>query len=398
MKISKRAASLQPSVTLAISGKAKQMKAAGQDVLSLSAGEPDFKTPSRICEAAVEAMNQGHIGYTMVRGIPQLREAICTKFKNDNGLDYAPDEIVVSCGAKHSLYLALQAMIDPGDEVLVPAPYWVSYPPMVELAGGDAVIVETKPEEQFLLSAAQLEAAITPKTRALMLNSPSNPTGMVYTKERLLELAEVLRRHPDVAVICDDIYEKLVFDDTVFYSLPALAPDLKDRCVLVNGVSKTYAMTGWRLGYAAAPAPFAKMMDTLQGQMTSNATTFVQWASVEAIGGTQDELKSWVQTYQTRRDLMLSKLAQIPGVKAGKPQGAFYILADFRNWLGKSNGSKVMESDLDLAAWLLEDLLVACVPGEAFGAPGFLRFSYATSNEVIEKAMDRIAQAASRLS
>ncbi len=396
MQISQRAANVKPSATLAVDGKAKQMKAQGIDVLSFSAGEPDFNTPERIQNAAIMAMQQGQTKYTPTPGILPLRQAIVDKFHKEYGYEITPEMVIVSCGAKHSIYLALAALIDPGDEVLIPAPYWVSYPPQVELNGGVSVIVETKAENGFRMTPEELRQAITPRSRVLILNSPSNPTGQVYSKQELAALAEVLR-DTGITVISDDIYQKLLYDGQTFAAFSQVSDDARARTVVINGVSKCSAMTGWRIGYLVAEPAFAKAVARLQGQMTSHPTSIAQFAAVEAIAGEGVELKDWLARYQKRRDIMVAGLNAMDGVQCDTPQGAFYAFADFRGVLGKQADGRVIQDDMELADYLLESVQVACVPGSAFGAPGFLRLSFATSSDVIEKGIARLQTALSRL-
>jgi aspartate aminotransferase len=394
MKIAKRAANLQPSVTLAISSMAKKMRSEGIDVVGFGAGEPDFDTPDNIKQAAHDALDAGFTKYTPATGIDELKEAIVKKLADENGLEYAKENIIVSCGGKHSLYNLMMVLFEEGDEVIIPAPYWVSYPPQVELAGAKPVIVDTEEADNFLLTPEQLEKAITPATRGLIMNSPSNPTGGAYTKEDLEGLAEVLRKHPNVAVISDDIYERLIYDDMKFYNLAMVAPDLKDRVIIVNGCSKTYSMTGWRIGYLAAAKEIAGANARLQSQSTSNPTSFAQKGAVEAIAGPQDAVAKMVVEFDKRRLYMHERLNSFPGVKCFKPQGAFYTFPNVSALFGKksANGLEIKTAS-DVAKYLLEDYQVALVPGEGFGAPDNIRLSYALSMADIEKGLDRIEKA-----
>lgn len=391
MKISMRAQNVKPSATLAISGKAKQMREQGVDVVNLSAGEPDFDTPARVCEAAKRAIDEGRTRYTLTPGIIELRQAICARMEADYGFRPHPDEVVVSCGAKHSLYLAMQALVNPGDEVIVPAPYWVSYPPQVELCDGVPVIVPTDTDSSFKLTPELLERHISPRTRLLILNSPSNPTGQIYNAEELAALAEVIRRH-EISVICDDIYDKLVYDGRRFASLTAL-DGMRERCVVVNGVSKSSAMTGWRIGYLVAPLPLAKACSRLQGQMTSNAASIAQYAALEAIGNEATELAGWVREFEARRNRIVALLNDIEGIACALPGGAFYAFADIRGLLSRSQAGRALDSDMAWADYLLDSAHVASVPGSAFGAEGFLRFSFATSMERIGEGLLRVKRA-----
>jgi aspartate aminotransferase len=391
MKLAARAEKISPSPTLSIDAQAKKMAAAGINVINFGAGEPDFDTPEHIKEAAVEALRKGATKYTPVGGTPALKEAIAKKLKADNGLDYSPEEIVVSCGAKHSLYNAIMALVDEGDEIILPAPYWVSYLEQIKLAGGRPVIVQTRQENGFKLTVEELESVITPRTRMIILNSPGNPTGAVYTKEELAALGEVLLR-ARITIISDEIYEKLVYDDVGHVSIASLDPALKELTVVINGVSKAYSMTGWRIGYAAAPAPVAKAMTDLQSHSTSNPTSIAQAASVAALTGTQEPLARMVAEFRRRRDYMLERIAAIPGVRCHRPGGAFYLFPSVEKLLGRAYKGRRIGSASDLAAVLLEEAKVAVVPGVAFGDDRCFRLSYATSMENIKEGCDRIAE------
>lgn len=380
-----------PSPTLAMTQRAREMKAQGRDVLGLSAGEPDFDTPAHINAAAINAIEEGETRYTAVDGIPALKTAICAKFKRDNGLDYAPDQVVASTGGKYVLYAALMATLNSGNEVIVPAPYWVSYPDMVKLAGGTPVIVPAPASQGFVMSPDQLAAAITPKTRWLILNSPSNPTGAVYTADQLNGLAEVLRAHPHVWVMADDIYEHITFD-VGFETLAAIAPDLKDRILIVNGASKAYAMTGWRLGFGAGPQPLIKAMTKMIGQSTGNPSSITQHAGVAALNGDHTFLDGWRSAYRRRRDLVVAAMNDIAGIECAVPQGAFYVYPSCEGVLGRTLNGKTIHTDLDFADGLLEAEGVAVVPGTAFGLSPHFRISYATSDEVLTEACARIAR------
>jgi aspartate aminotransferase len=382
---------IKPSPTIGISAKARAMKAEGKDVIALSAGEPDFDTPDNIKEAAIRAIREGKTKYTDPDGMPELKQAICGKFARENGLTYKPSQIHVAPGGKPVIYNALVATLNPGDEVVIPAPYWVSYPDMVLLAGGTPVPVETTAESGFKLQAAALEAAITPKTRWLIINSPSNPSGGAYTRAELRAIADVLLRHPHVWVLTDDMYEHLVFDDFEFTTIAQVEPKLYDRTLTMNGVSKAYAMTGWRIGYAGGPEPLIKAMAKMISQTTSNPSSISQWAAVEALNGTQDFIKPHQKLFQERRDLVVSMLNQAHGIKCPTPEGAFYVYPSVEGLIGKTAPSgKVIASDEDFAAELLESEGVAVVHGAAFGLSPFFRISYATSNEVLEDACGRI--------
>jgi aspartate aminotransferase len=394
--LARRMAQIKPSPTLVVATKAKEMAAHGVDIVDFSVGEPDFPTPANIKDAGIDAIRTDLTRYTDSDGVLPLRQAICAKLKRDNGLDYRPEEIIVSTGAKHSLYNLSVALFDEGDEVLIPTPCWVSYEPQVVLAGAQPVFLETSAGGGFRLTPEQLHAAITPRTKALLLNSPSNPTGAAYTREQLAALAAVLEP-TRVFVVVDEIYEKLIYDGFVFTSFPSLAPLWKERCLIVNGVSKTYAMTGWRIGYAAGPKPVIRAMSKVQSHSTSNANSIAQQAALEAIAGPQAEIEVMRRAFEQRRNLMLERMLGIPEVTCGKPQGAFYLLPDWRAYLGRRAGAREIRSCTDLATYFLEEAHVALVPGDAFRAPGHLRFSYATATARIDEGMERVAKAAQRL-
>jgi len=399
LKLSHRVQQVKPSATLAITAKAAELRAAGRDILSLSVGEPDFDTPKAACKAGIEAIRSGFTRYTAVPGIPALRQEIAAKFRRDNDLDYEADDILVSTGGKQCIYNLLQAMLDPGDEVIILAPYWVSYPDMVLLAEGVPVTVNTTAEGDFKLTATQLEAAITDKTRLLILNSPSNPTGMAYSADDLKSLGEVLAKYPDIAVATDDMYEKILFDGKSFATFAQVNPDLKDRTITLNGVSKAYCMTGWRIGYCAGPRHLIKAMAKIQGQSTSNPSSIAQKAALAALTGPTDELDEMVRTYESRRTWLVERLNTIPGMSCLTPDGAFYVFPSIEAWLGKTTSSGVkLTDDLAVCGWLLDEAGVALVPGTEFGAPGFMRISYAVSQETLEDAVNRIADAAASLS
>lgn len=382
---------IAPSATIAISAKARALKAAGRDVIALSAGEPDFDTPDNIKNAAIEAIKAGKTKYTDPDGMPELKAAICAKFKRENGLEYKPSQIHVAPGGKPVIYNALVATLNPGDEVIIPAPYWVSYPDMTLLAGGTPVSVETTAESGFKITPAALEAAITPKTKWLIINSPSNPSGGAYTRAELQAIAEVLLRHPQVWVLTDDMYEHLVFDDFEFTTIAQVEPKLYDRTLTMNGVSKGYSMTGWRIGYAGGPEPLIKAMGKMISQTTSNPCSISQWAALEALNGTQDFIKPNAKLFQERRDLVVSMLNQATGLHCPTPEGAFYVYPSCAGLIGKTAPSgKVIESDEDFATELLESEGVAVVHGAAFGLSPFFRISYATGTDVLEDACSRI--------
>ncbi len=382
---------IAPSATIAISAKARALKAEGKNVIALSAGEPDFDTPDNIKDAAIAAIRAGKTKYTDPDGMPELKVAICGKFKRENGLDYKPSQIHIAPGGKPVIYNALVATVNPGDEVVIPAPYWVSYPDMVLLAGGTPVSVETTAENGFKLKAADLEKAITPKTKWLILNSPSNPSGAAYTRAELQAIADVLLKHPQVWVLTDDMYEHLVFDDFEFVTIAQVEPKLYDRTLTMNGVSKAYAMTGWRIGYAAGPEALIKAMAKMISQTTSNPSSISQWAAVEALNGTQDFIKPNAKLFQKRRDLVVSMLNQASGIHCPTPEGAFYVYPSVEGLIGKTAPSgKVIKTDEDFAVELLETEGVAVVHGAAFGLSPFFRISYATSEDVLEDACGRI--------
>ncbi|HEY7979292.1 MAG TPA: pyridoxal phosphate-dependent aminotransferase [Rhizomicrobium sp.] len=382
---------IQPSPTIAATQKARDLKAAGRDVIGLGAGEPDFDTPDNIKDAAIAAIKRGETKYTAVEGIPELRKAIAAKFKRENNLGYTPAQTFVSPGGKMIIYNALLATLNPGDEVICIAPYWVSYPDIVLLGGGKPVIIDAKIEDGFRLTPAALEAAITPKTKWIIFNQPSNPTGACYTKEQLKALSDVLLKHPQVWILADDMYEHLVYGGFKFYSIAEVEPKLYDRTLTMNGVSKAYAMTGWRIGYAAGPEPLIKAMSKLQSQSVSSASSVSQWAAVEALNGTQDFIPKFQKVFEERRDLVVSMLNQAHGIECPKPEGAFYVYPSVRKLIGKSAPSgKKIETDEDFANELLEAEGVAVVHGAAFGLSPFFRISYATSNEVLEEACKRI--------
>jgi aspartate aminotransferase len=382
---------IKPSATIAVTQMARELKAQGKDVISLSVGEPDFDTPQNIKDAAVAAIARGETKYTPVAGIPELRKAIADKFKRENGLDYKPEQVIVGTGGKQILFNAFMATINPGDEVVIPAPFWVSYPEMIALCGGTPVYVETTLENNFKLTAEQLDKAITPKTKWFMFNSPSNPSGAAYSREELKALTDVLMKHPHVWVLTDDMYEHLVFGDFVYYTPAQVEPALYERTLTMNGVSKAYAMTGWRIGYAAGPLPLIKAMDMIQGQQTSGACSVAQWAAVEALNGPQDFITESKKAFEERRDLVVSMLNQASGLVCPKPEGAFYVYPSCAALIGKTAPSgKVIESDEDFVMELLATEGVATVHGSSFGLGPNFRVSYATSNAKLEEACSRI--------
>ncbi len=382
---------IQPSPTIAMTTKARELKAAGRDVIGLAAGEPDFDTPQNIKEAAIKAINDGQTKYTAVEGIPELRAAIAAKFKRENNLDYKPSQTFVAPGGKTIIYNALLATLNAGDEVIVPAPYWVSYPDIALLGGGKPVIIECSLEDGFRLTPEALEKAITPKTKWLIFNQPSNPTGACYTREQLKALTDVLMKHPHVWVLTDDMYEHLVYGGFKYTTILEVEPGLYERTLTMNGVSKAYAMTGWRIGYCAGPEDLIKAMAKLQSQSATNATSISQWAAVEALNGPQDFIPKFQKIFEERRDLVVSMLNQATGIECPKPEGAFYVYPSIRKLIGKKTpGGKVIATDGDFANELLESTGVAVVHGAAFGLSPFFRISYATSNTALEEACKRI--------
>ncbi len=384
-------ARIKPSATIAVTDKARELKAAGRDVIGLGAGEPDFDTPDNIKEAAIKAIRDGKTKYTAVDGIPELKAAIVAKFKRENHLDYRPDEISVGTGGKQVLFNALMATLNPGDEVVVPAPYWVSYPEIVALAGATPVCIETTMESGFKLAPAALEKAITPKTKWLILNSPANPSGAAYTRAEMKALTDVLMKHEHVWVLTDDIYEHLTYDGFVFTTPAEVEPGLFERTLTLNGLSKAYCMTGWRLGYAGGPKKLIKAMATLQSQSTTNPSSISQWAGVEALNGTQDFIPKNAAAFRERRDLVVSMLNQAKGLKCPNPEGAFYVFPSCAGLIGKqSAGGRLIKTDEDFITALLEEEGVAVVHGSAFGLAPHFRISYATSNDILEDACHRI--------
>jgi aspartate aminotransferase len=382
---------VKPSATIAVTDKARALKAAGRNVIGLGAGEPDFDTPENIKQAAIKAIKDGKTKYTDVGGIPELKEAVINKFKRENELSYKPNQIIIGTGGKQVLYNALMATINPGDEVIIPAPYWVSYPEMVALAGGESVPVVCTSEHGFKLRAADLEKAITPKTKWIILNSPSNPTGSAYSRAELKAITDVLVKHPHVWVMTDDMYEHLVYDDFVFTTPAQIEPKLYDRTLTVNGVSKSYCMTGWRIGYAGGPAELIKAMATIQSQSTSNPSSISQWASVEALNGPQDFIPKNNKVFKERRDLVVSMLNQANGIECPRPEGAFYVYPSCAGTIGKTTASgKKLTNDEDFVTELLEAEGVAVVQGSAFGLGPAFRISYATRTSDLEDACKRI--------
>ncbi|NVK41614.1 MAG: pyridoxal phosphate-dependent aminotransferase [Oceanospirillaceae bacterium] len=390
VQLSDRVNSIKPSPTLAVTNRAAELRAAGKNIIGLGAGEPDFDTPDHIKQAAISALNEGFTKYTAVDGTPGLKKAIITKFKRDNGLEYAPNQILVSCGGKQSFFNLSLALLNEGDEVVIPAPYWVSYPDMVLVADGKPVIVTTTQEQRFKMTAEQLEAAITDRTRLVVLNSPSNPTGVAYSLDELKALAEVLKRHPNVLIATDDMYEHIQFSDQPFCNILNACPELYDRTIVLNGVSKAYSMTGWRIGYAAGPAKLIGAMKKIQSQSTSNPTSIAQVAAQAALEGDQGCVAEMVKAFKQRHDYVIAALNDIEGVECIPADGTFYAFPSFQ---GVIDADDRFENDLDLAEFLLNEAGVALVPGSAFGAPGNMRLSFATSLETLQDAVGRIKKA-----
>ncbi len=397
--ISKRLTGLGASPTLAISAKAQELKSRGKEVISLSAGEPDFDTPENIKTAAKNAINQGYTKYTPAGGSDELKQAVSKKFNDENGLSYELDEIVIGTGAKNIIYNALLATLNPDDEVIIPKPYWVSYPPMVKIAGGRARFLETDPEKNFKITGEDLESAIKPNTKWLILNSPNNPTGMVYNENELKQIGELLEKHPQINILSDEIYEHIVYEGYNFSSFAAAVPSLKSRTLTVNGVSKAYSMTGWRIGYAAGPKELIKAITTLQSHSTSSPCSISQKAAVEALTGPQHFLIPNASGFERKRDLIVAYLKNIKLLSYSLSQGAFYMFINCSNFFGaKTNSGDVINSSQDFANYLLEHAGVAVVPGEAFGMNGYIRVSYATSEENLVHAFEKITEACSKLS
>ncbi len=390
IKLSERVQRIKPSPTLAVTARAAEMRAAGHDIIGLGAGEPDFDTPQHIKDAAVKALDEGATKYAPVGGTPGLKQAVIAKFKRENSLDYTAGQILVSTGAKHSLFNLMQALLNDGDEVVVPAPYWVSYPDMALLAGGKPVIVDTSIDDGFKMSPEKLEAAITPRTRLVVLNSPSNPSGKAYSKAELAALGEVLKQHPEVVIASDDIYEHILWTGEPFCNIVNACPELYERTLVVNGVSKGYAMTGWRIGYVGGPENLVKAMTKIQSQSTSGSTTISQKAAEAALNGDQECVKSMTRAFKERHDVVVDGLNSIPGVRCLPSDGTFYAFPDFNEVIARLPG---IEADTDFAEMLIEKAGVALVPGSAFGSPGNLRLSFATSMDNLQEALKRLAKA-----
>ena len=391
--LSERSKSIKPSPTLAVSARAAELRAQGRDIISLSAGEPDFDTPEHIKKAAIDALKNGQTKYTPVDGTPDLKQAIANKFHRENNLVYKNNQILVSCGAKHSLYNLFQAALDPGDEIIIPAPYWASYPDMTILAGAVPVIVETTVDEKYKMNPAKLDKAISDKTRMIILNSPSNPSGSNYSKEELDSLAKVLVKHPNIVVVTDDIYEHILWGDSEFNNILNVSPELYNRTIVVNGVSKAYSMTGWRIGYAAGPEEIIKAMKKIQSQSTSNPNSIAQAAATTALEGHQDFIQEFVEIYKKRHDVVIDAIKKIDGVNVIKSDGTFYIFPDMNNLIERLDE---VSNDIELAEFFLNQAEVAMVPGSAFGSPGCMRISFATSMDNIEMGMERVINSVKR--
>lgn len=390
IKLSHRAQSIKPSPTLAVTARAAELRAAGKDIIGLGAGEPDFDTPEHIKEAAIQSLKKGQTKYTAVDGTVELKNAIINKFKRENSLEYNSNQILVSCGAKHSLYNLFQAILNPGDEIIIPAPYWVSYPDMAKLAGAEPVIIKTTIEDNFKITPEKLRGAISNKTRMLVFNSPSNPTGVSYSKDELVALGDILFEHPDILIVTDDIYEHILWGQDKFINILNASPKLYERTIVVNGVSKAYSMTGWRIGYVGGPESIIKGMKKIQSQSTSNASSMAQAAAVAALDGDQTYIKESTGVFKERHDFVLKSLQAIEGITCIPSEGTFYSFPDMNGLIEKLDG---INNDIELAEFFLEKAEVAMVPGSAFGAQGCMRISFATSMENLEKSMERIKNA-----
>ncbi|GIM27783.1 aminotransferase [Clostridium polyendosporum] len=389
MKFSTKISSLSPSLTLAITAKAKEMKSNGLDVIGFGAGEPDFNTPNNIIQAAIKAMNEGQTKYTPASGLIELKNAIINKLKVDNNLEYRTSQVIVSTGAKQSLANLFMAILNPGDEVLIPIPYWVSYPELVKIADGVPVFVETLEDESFKYNVNILEKVITSKTKAIIINSPNNPTGTIYTEEELREIADFAKEH-DLIIVSDEMYEKLIYGDGKHISIASISEDAYKRTVVINGLSKSYSMTGWRIGYAAGSEEIVKLMTNIQSHMTSNPNTIAQVASIEALNGPQDEVESMKSEFEKRRDFMIERINQIDGLKTIYPSGAFYVMVNISNYLNKKIGDTIIENSIQFSEELLKRNNVAVIPGSAFGLDNYIRLSYATSMDNIKLGLDRV--------
>ena len=389
MNLSSKAKQINPSITLEITAKAKALKEDGINVVSFGAGEPDFNTPDNIIKAAIKAMNEGKTKYTPASGILDLRKAICKKFKNDNNLEYKPSQIVVSTGAKQSLANTFMAILNKGDEVIIPVPYWVSYPELVKLADGVPVLVNTKKENDYKYSIEELRKVVNSKTKAILINSPNNPTGSIYSKEDLLEIASFAKEH-DLIIISDEIYEKLIYDNEKHISIASLSKDAYERTIVINGLSKSYAMTGWRVGYSACSEEISKLMGSIQSHITSNINSISQYAAIEALEGPQDSIKSMIIEFEKRRNYMIDRIEKINGLSLIKAKGAFYIMVDVSKFYGKSINGNIIKTSLDFSKSILKEENLAVIPGIAFGLDNYIRLSYATSMEIIEEGLNRL--------
>jgi len=389
LQLSDRVNNIKPSPTLAVTNRAAELRAAGKDIIGLGAGEPDFDTPKHIKDAAIDALNKGLTKYTAVDGTPSLKKAIIDKFQRDNGLSYEPNQILVSCGGKQSFFNLALALLNPGDEVVIPAPYWVSYPDMVRIAEGEPVIVETEQSNRFKMTAAQLEAAITEKTRLVVINSPSNPSGVAYTEAELKALAEVLKKFPNVLIATDDMYEHILWAEGGFHNIVTVCPELYDRTIVMNGVSKAYSMTGWRIGYVGGPVKLIGAMKKIQSQSTSNPTSIAQYGAEAALNGDQTCVQDMLKAFKERHDYVVAALNELPGVECIESDGTFYAFPSFKGAMEKAG----ITTDVEFAEKLLNDAEVALVPGSAFGTPGHMRLSFATSMENLQNAIARLAKA-----
>ena len=390
IRVANRAASIRPSPTLAVTAKAAELRAAGRDIIALSAGEPDFDTPGHIKDAAIKAIHDGKTKYTAAGGLPELKQAVIDKFQRENALTYKPEQVLVSCGAKHSIYNLMQALLNPGEEVIIPAPYWVSYPDMAKLAGAEPVVIKTGLENRFKITRKQLHGAITDKSRLFMINSPSNPTGVSYSETELAEIAGLLTEHPEIIILTDDIYEHILWGQSEFKNIVNVCPELYDRTVVVNGVSKAYSMTGWRIGYLGGPLPLVKAAQKIQSQSTSNPSSISQYAAIAALNGDQTYINESMAIFKQRHDFVHAGLNSIDGVECTASDGTFYSFPNMQGVIDKLDG---INNDIELGEYLLEQAEVALVPGSAFGAKGYMRLSYATSMENLEMALERLKDA-----
>ena len=390
IRVANRAASIRPSPTLAVTAKAAELRAAGRDIIALSAGEPDFDTPGHIKDAAIKAIHDGKTKYTAAGGLPELKQAVIDKFQRENALTYKPEQVLVSCGAKHSIYNLMQALLNPGEEVIIPAPYWVSYPDMAKLAGAEPVVIKTVLENRFKITRKQLHGAITDKSRLFMINSPSNPTGVSYSETELAEIAGLLTEHPEIIILTDDIYEHILWGQSEFKNIVNVCPELYDRTVVVNGVSKAYSMTGWRIGYLAGPWSLVKAAQKIQSQSTSNPSSISQYAAIAALNGDQSYIEESMAIFKQRHNFVHAGLNSIDGVECTASDGTFYSFPNMQGVIDKLDG---INNDIELGEYLLEQAEVALVPGSAFGAKGYMRLSYATSMENLEMALERLKDA-----